>query len=91
MITITFDNSTGFHSYKIIEELFGEIHYFEDSHNPCKRGINENINGFLRLCFPKRTSHSYIHNGIRDVKNGFIIKIQDSQLLRNDTVRLSEQ
>lgn len=58
--TITFDNGTEFHSYKIIEELFGVLCYFANPHHPWERGCNENFNGLLRQYFPKGTSLSYI-------------------------------
>jgi IS30 family transposase len=58
--TITFDNGTEFHSYKIIEELFGVVCYFANPHHPWERGCNENFNGLLRQYFPKKTSLSYI-------------------------------
>ena len=58
--SITFDNGTEFHSYKVIEDMFGVICYFANPHHPWERGSNENFNGLLRQYFPKRTSLSYI-------------------------------
>lgn len=60
--TITFDNGTEFHSYKIIEDMFGVICYFANPHHPWERGSNENFNGLLRQYFPKGTSLDYIGN-----------------------------
>ena len=58
--TITFDNGTEFHSYKIIEDMFGVVCYFANPHAPWERGCNENFNGLLRQYFPKGYSLSYI-------------------------------
>lgn len=58
--SITFDNGTEFHSYKIIEDMFGVICYFANPHHPWERGSNENFNGLLRQYFPKGTSLSYV-------------------------------
>lgn len=58
--TITFDNGTEFHSYKVIEDMFGVICYFANPHAPWQRGCNENFNGLLRQYFPKGLSLSYI-------------------------------
>lgn len=58
--TITFDNGTEFHSYKIIEDMFGVICYFANPHAPWERGCNENFNGLLRQYFPKGYSLAYI-------------------------------
>ena len=60
--TITFDNGTEFHSYKVLEDMFGIRCYFANPHAPWERGCNENFNGLLRQYFPKRTSLSYIGN-----------------------------
>lgn len=58
--TITFDNGTEFHSYKVIEDMFGVICYFANPHAPWERGCNENFNGLLRQYFPKGFSLNYI-------------------------------
>lgn len=60
--TITFDNGTEFHSYKVIEDMFGVLCYFANPHAPWERGCNENFNGLLRQYFPKGTSLHYIGN-----------------------------
>lgn len=58
--TMTFDNGTEFHSYKVIEDMFGIICYFANPHHPWERGSNENFNGLLRQYFPKGSSLNYI-------------------------------
>jgi IS30 family transposase len=68
--SITFDNGTEFHSYKVIEDMFGVICYFAKPHAPWERGCNENFNGLLRQYFPKGTSLSYIDN----IKTHFVSK-----------------
>jgi IS30 family transposase len=60
--TITFDNGTEFHSYKVLEDMFGVRCYFANPHSPWERGRNENFNGLLRQYFPKRTCLTYIGN-----------------------------
>jgi IS30 family transposase len=60
--TITFDNGTEFHSYKVIEDMFGVTCYFANPHAPWERGCNENFNGLLRQYFPKGVSLNYIGN-----------------------------
>ena len=58
--TITFDNGTEFHSYKVLEDMFGVRCYFANPHAPWERGCNENFNGLLRQYFPKGASLNYI-------------------------------
>jgi transposase, IS30 family len=58
--SITFDNGTEFHSYKILEDMFGIVCYFANPHHPWERGSNENFNGLLRQYFPKGKSLSNI-------------------------------
>ncbi len=58
--SITFDNGTEFHSYKVVEDMFGVTCYFANPHAPWERGCNENFNGLLRQYFPKGSSLSYI-------------------------------
>jgi transposase, IS30 family len=60
--TITFDNGTEFHSYKVIEEGTGVICYFANPHHPWERGCNENLNGLLRQYIPKGKKLDYIGN-----------------------------
>jgi IS30 family transposase len=66
--TITFDNGTEFHSYKVLEDMFGVVCYFANPHAPWERGCNENFNGLLRQYFPKRTALNYIG----DTKTQFV-------------------
>jgi IS30 family transposase len=66
--TITFDNGTEFHSYKVLEDMFGVVCYFANPHAPWERGCNENFNGLLRQYFPKRTPLNYIG----DIKTQFV-------------------
>lgn len=58
--TITFDNGTEFHSYKMLENRFPSTCYFANPHHPWERGINENFNGLLRQYIPKGHSLDYI-------------------------------
>ena len=60
--TITFDNGTEFHSYKILEDRFPLTCYFANPHHPWERGTNENFNGLLRQYIPKGRSLDYIGN-----------------------------
>lgn len=57
--SITFDNGTEFHSYKIIEQMFSITCYFANPHHPWERGSNKNLNGLLRQYFPKGSSLSF--------------------------------
>ena len=54
--TITFDNGTEFHSYKMLEARFPITCYFANPHHPWERGSNENFNGLLRQYAPKGSS-----------------------------------
>lgn len=54
--TITFDNGTEFHSYKLLEDRFPITCYFANPHHPWERGSNENFNGLLRQYAPKGSS-----------------------------------
>lgn len=58
--TITFDNGTEFHSYKLLEARFQVTCYFANPHHPWERGCNENFNGLLRQYFPKGYPLDYI-------------------------------
>ncbi len=60
--TITFDNGTEFHSYKILEDRFPITCYFANPHHPWEQGTNENFNGLLRQYIPKGNSLDYIGN-----------------------------
>lgn len=53
MKTITFDNGTEFHDYKVLEEQFGIKCYFATPYHSWERGSNENLNGLIRQYLPK--------------------------------------
>ena len=53
--TITFDNGTEFHDYKLLEERFKLKCYFATPYHSWERGSNENFNGLLRQYLPKGT------------------------------------
>lgn len=54
--TITFDNGTEFHDYKILEEQFKVKCYFATPYHSWERGSNENMNGLIRQYLPKGCS-----------------------------------
>ena len=51
--TITFDNGTEFHDYRLLEERFPVKIYFATPSHSWERGSNENFNGLLRQYLPK--------------------------------------
>ena len=51
--TITFDNGTEFHDYKLLEERFTLKCYFATPYHSWERGSNENTNGLIRQYLPK--------------------------------------
>jgi IS30 family transposase len=53
--TITFDNGTEFHGYKILEDCFPVTCYFATPYHSWERGTNENTNGLIRQYLPKRS------------------------------------
>lgn len=53
--TITFDNGTEFHDYKLIEAHSKVRCYFATPYHSWERGSNENLNGLIRQYLPKRT------------------------------------
>ena len=57
--TITADNGTEFHGYKLTEEATGVPFYFATPHHSWERGTNENTNGLIRQYLPKRTSMAH--------------------------------
>ena len=59
-LTITADNGTEFHGYKITEEATGVPFYFATPHHSWERGTNENTNGLIRQYLPKRKSMAKI-------------------------------
>jgi len=58
--TITFDNGTEFHGYKLIEEKFPITCYFANPYHSWERGTNENTNGLIRQYLPKRSCMKHI-------------------------------
>jgi IS30 family transposase len=66
MATITADNGTEFHSYKLIEQATGVPFYFATPHHSWERGTNENTNGLIRQYLPKRTSMARIEQADLD-------------------------
>jgi IS30 family transposase len=54
--TITFDNGTEFHDYKVLEHHFPLKCYFATPYHSWERGSNENLNGLIRQYIPKRAS-----------------------------------
>jgi transposase, IS30 family len=58
--TITFDNGTEFHGYKIIEQVTGVMCYFAAPYHSWERGTNENCNGLIRQYLPKRKCMSAV-------------------------------
>ena len=54
--TITSDNGTEFHQYKMIEKQFNARFYFANPYHSWERGTNENTNGLIRQYLPKGTS-----------------------------------
>jgi len=46
--TITADNGTEFHSYRLIEEGTGVEFYLATPHHSWERGTKENTNGLIR-------------------------------------------
>lgn len=54
--TITADNGTEFHQYKVIEEACNVKFYFANPYHSWERGSNENLNGLIRQYLPKNKS-----------------------------------
>jgi IS30 family transposase len=51
--TLTFDNGTEFHDYRLIEERTGVQCFFATPYHSWERGSNENLNGLVRQYLPK--------------------------------------
>lgn len=51
--TITLDNGTEFHDYKLVETATGVKFYFATPYHSWERGTNENTNGLIRQYLPK--------------------------------------
>lgn len=54
--TITADNGTEFHSYRLLEDISGATIYFATPYHSWERGTNENTNGLIRQYLPKGKS-----------------------------------
>ena len=59
-LTITSDNGTEFHQYKVVEKKTGVPFYFCTPYHSWERGLNENTNGLIRQYLPKRESMAHI-------------------------------
>lgn len=53
--TLTFDNGTEFHSYKVLEGVFPVKCYFATPYHSWEHGSNENLDGLLRQYLSKGT------------------------------------
>ena len=58
--TITFDNGTEFHDYRLLEARFPVKIYFATPYHSWERGSNENFNGLLRQYLPKGSCMSAV-------------------------------
>ena len=58
--TVSADNGTEFHSYRIVEDATGVRFYFATPHHAWERGTCENTNGLIRQYLPKRKSMARI-------------------------------
>lgn len=58
--TITADNGTEFHGYRVIEQATGVPFYFANPHHAWERGTNENTNGLIRQYLPKHSSMAHV-------------------------------
>ncbi len=58
--TITFDNGTEFHDYKLIERNSDVKCYFATPYHSWERGTNENTNGLIRQYLPKGSSMAHV-------------------------------
>jgi IS30 family transposase len=54
--SITADNGTEFHQFRIVEEKTGVLFYFAKPYHSWERGSNENANGLIRQYLPKSQS-----------------------------------
>lgn len=58
--SITADNGTEFHQYKLIEAAVNTKFYFATPHHSWERGTNENTNGLIRQYLPKGKSMAHV-------------------------------
>jgi IS30 family transposase len=59
--TITLDNGTEFHDYRLVEQSSGVTIYFATPYHSWERGTNENTNGLIRQYLPKGMCMSSIN------------------------------
>lgn len=64
--TITFDNGTEFHDYKLIEQHFPLTCYFATPYHSWERGSVENVNGLIRQYLPKGISMRTVTQALCD-------------------------
>ena len=68
--TVTFDNGSEFALHNEIEDALDIKVYFAHPYSPWERGMNENINGYIRRFFPKGTDFSkYTDDDIQRVQD----------------------
>jgi IS30 family transposase len=60
MKTLTFDNGTEFHDYKLLEQAYPVKCYFATPYHSWERGSNENLNGLIRQYLPKGSCFSSV-------------------------------
>ena len=71
--TITFDNGTEFHDYRLLEERLPVKVYFTTPYHSWERGSNENFNGLLRRYLPKgRCMSSVTQAHCSQIADGFV-------------------
>lgn len=60
--SITFDNGTEFHDYRLIETAFPHlVCYFATPYHSWERGSNENLNGLIRQYIPKGENMDWVN------------------------------
>lgn len=64
--TITFDNGTEFHDYKVLEDHYPLRCYFATPYHSWERGSVENLNGLIRQYLPKRTCMRSVSQALCD-------------------------
>jgi transposase, IS30 family len=63
--TITSDNGSEFHGYKLVEQRLRATFYFANPHHSWERGTNENTNGLIRQYAPKGCPLTHLAQGHR--------------------------
>ena len=58
--SLCFDQGSEFAAFKVIESTLNTSVYFADPHAPWQRASNENINGLIRMFFPKGTDFTKV-------------------------------